>query len=224
LIACRDLLQDALEGIGTQQLLQLASKDAVNGWVYWDDFLGDGDYIDGEPVIEAEDRLFSTAISLNALLDIWTEPTPLCNRSWIPSTPSSVKSTVQMAVAFLEEYVVGFEYAKENCFFSGSVKGNFALPFWYPGNLMFYPNNTRINPVNRSQITDDLYDVVSGYIPPDVYNKLLNQTWFGSPTPLVFPGFNADGTSFPFWSSPALTYAAGLGALAKYRVTSQCSQ
>eukprot|EP01123_Difflugia_compressa_P014655 TRINITY_DN7887_c0_g1_i1.p1 TRINITY_DN7887_c0_g1~~TRINITY_DN7887_c0_g1_i1.p1 ORF type:complete len:294 (-),score=52.08 TRINITY_DN7887_c0_g1_i1:77-958(-) len=217
------ILQKALEGNGTATLLAESQSDTVNNWVYWDDFLGDGDVIDGKVVNNAEDRLFSTSIALNALLDIWTTTTSTCKRQWVSYTPQSVKTTVEGGINFLNKFILGSTYLPENCFFSGSMKGVLSLPFFYPGNVMFYANGTKlVNPTNESQIDTTLTDVVQGYIPESEYSLLLQKTWFGTAVPQTFGGFNSDGVFFPFWSSPAFTYSGALAAISKFASANQC--
>jgi hypothetical protein len=89
----RDRLTAALKGAGTQQLLASARHDAVGN--YWcvvpplhcpppltwsthsthlifsirDDFLGDYNGVE-----RGEDRMFSTALAINTLIDVWTVP------------------------------------------------------------------------------------------------------------------------------------------------------
>ena len=89
----RDRLTAALKGAGTQQLLASARHDAVGS--YWcvvpplrclphlsgpltahtsslsirDDFLGDYNGVE-----RGEDRMFSTALAINTLIDVWSVP------------------------------------------------------------------------------------------------------------------------------------------------------
>jgi hypothetical protein len=48
-----------------------------------------------------------------------------------------------------------------NTFFSGSVKGLYTLPFWYPGNSAYYLNGTLIDP-NTASSSDVGLDIVYG--------------------------------------------------------------
>jgi hypothetical protein len=59
-----------LRNEGTQQLLSKAVHDKIHFTeevVYWEQFIGVYDGKDWH-----QDRLFSTALAVNALLDIWT--------------------------------------------------------------------------------------------------------------------------------------------------------
>uniref|UniRef100_A0A6B2KZS4 Uncharacterized protein n=1 Tax=Arcella intermedia TaxID=1963864 RepID=A0A6B2KZS4_9EUKA len=218
----KNILQKTLEGTATQQILSLRVDDPSNPWTYWDDFLGNNDTINGVVENSGEDRLYSTAIALNALMDIWSAPTDSCKRQWLPNTPQEVKTVTTNAATFLNKYILASDYLPENCFFSGSMKGVRSLPYYFPGNKICTLNGTVVPPVNESDINEDLTDVVSGVIDEETYLNLLNQQWFGQDVPTTFPGFNGDGVFFPFWSSPPFTYAAALTGLAKWETATVC--
>jgi hypothetical protein len=65
-------LQQLLEGPVTDQLLSSASSIDPEGFVVWDGFVGQGDTSWGSPAPVYEDRVWSTALVVNTLLDIWT--------------------------------------------------------------------------------------------------------------------------------------------------------
>lgn len=100
----------------------------------------------------AEDRLFSTSMAINALIDTWT--TTLSNNSskrlWIGQTPPEVKTSVIRAVNWLNHFILREDYLPENAFFSGSVKGANDLPFAYPANR-YKVNLTFHNIIESSQ-------------------------------------------------------------------------
>uniref|UniRef100_A0A6B2L060 Uncharacterized protein n=1 Tax=Arcella intermedia TaxID=1963864 RepID=A0A6B2L060_9EUKA len=218
----KDILENTLENTATSQLLSLSEDDDSNPWTYWDDFLGNNDTINGKVEKAGEDRLYSTAIALNALMDIWTIPTDSCKRQWQPNTPQSVITVTSRAAAFLNTFILKDTYLPENCFFSGSMKGPLSLPYFFPGNKICRPDGTPVPPVNQSDIDEDLTDVVSGVVDEATYQTFLTEQWFGVDVPTTFPGFNGDDISFPFWSSPPFTYAAALTGLAKWQTANLC--
>eukprot|EP01120_Amphizonella_sp_Union-15-10_P013124 TRINITY_DN6057_c0_g1_i1.p1 TRINITY_DN6057_c0_g1~~TRINITY_DN6057_c0_g1_i1.p1 ORF type:complete len:627 (-),score=103.35 TRINITY_DN6057_c0_g1_i1:45-1925(-) len=220
----RDYLTNAMRNEGTQQLISSSQLDSKNqDWSYWDDFLGDGDTIFGFSENRAEDRLFSTSVAVNALIDTWSESSSTCSRKWLPQTPIEVKNLVDRAVNFLQEFILGTQYLKENAFFSGSVKSSDCLPFGYPTNFQQYVNGTKLPPnPGSSYISDDLINVVSGVISKPDYLKMLNETHFGENTPLTFKGYNLPEDYFPYWSSPTFTDATTMLALTKYLVLISC--
>lgn len=73
-------------------------------------------------------------------------------------------------------------------------------------------------PENDSGYDQELFYAtvgVSGAIDDADYNNMVyNQTHFGRKTPLNMISYNAPGSVFPFWSSPSLTRAAALQAIA----------
>jgi hypothetical protein len=55
-----------------------------------------------------------------------------------------------------------------------------------------------------------------GFASAEEYEKLLNETWYGS-KPFDFHGFNSQyGFGFPFWSSDSISYAISLLGLSKF--------
>ena len=67
-------LHKVLRGAATEQLLKGAQQLQPGGryWV-WDGFVGNGDTSWGKPAPVYEDRVWATAVALNALIDIWSE-------------------------------------------------------------------------------------------------------------------------------------------------------
>ena len=103
-----------------------------------------------------------------------------------------------------------------NTFFSGSVKGFNTLPFWYPGNTAVFLNGTEVNPRNTSSSVIDFSLVygMQGFVDAVEYQKMVNEKWFGIPTPKVFKGFNQYG-NWPFWSSDSITKVQAIEVTAK---------
>eukprot|EP01104_Vermistella_antarctica_P004145 TRINITY_DN14651_c0_g1_i2.p1 TRINITY_DN14651_c0_g1~~TRINITY_DN14651_c0_g1_i2.p1 ORF type:complete len:408 (+),score=74.73 TRINITY_DN14651_c0_g1_i2:186-1409(+) len=221
----RDTLQDALQGNGTAQILSMATVDNLTGAVYWDDFLGNNDTKDGATINNAEDRLFSTAVALSALIDIWTmlENGTSANQSqrcWQAGVPSEVKSMTNASITWLSNEILADNYLPENAFFSGSMKGMAEFPFIFPAN--------RFGSLNASEPTPNPYKdpsppgdrgivLVEGIMDEAAYASMLNGTIFGFEVPVDFPGYNSGGGfPFPYWSAPVLTYAVTMNLFAKY--------
>src|SRR5256885_1617587 len=83
---------------------------------------------------KAEDKIFSTAVALNALMDLNTVPTQGGKRIWSSTAKSTTISYVQKGIAWLNGTVLGDTWDHENAFFSNDVKGIQGLPYWYPAN------------------------------------------------------------------------------------------
>jgi hypothetical protein len=62
-------------------------------------------------------------VAVNALLDIWTQPTQ-CGREWVAGVSKNITTTIEWGVNFLINFLgsdTGFPL--ENAFFSGADKG-----------------------------------------------------------------------------------------------------
>lgn len=168
----RDRLTAALKDAGTQQLLASARHDAIGN--YWcvvpalhchpltcpltahiisfrDDFLGDYNGVE-----RGEDRMFSTALAINTLIDVWSVPatyaftqcamdefsiSPVspticvalssdssCKLRWAKNIPASVQPLVYGGVTYLRTYLLSGQFSLGNAFFSGSEKVLTPLP------------------------------------------------------------------------------------------------
>ena len=85
---CLTSLQMAMETHGTDQILSLVKTDSLTGTAFWDDFLGNGD---DEP--KYEDRVFSTAMAFNSLINTWTRKgskVVVKNREGIPDNVADI--------------------------------------------------------------------------------------------------------------------------------------
>ena len=198
----------------TQQLFSMAQYDAQEDYIYWDDFLGD--YANKT---RGEDRLFSTAVALNALLDAWTVPDAKCKRVW-DNAPSKVRTEAERAGNYLADRI--FTDSLLNAFFSGSVKDPYiSLPFFYPSTFNQYLNGTNSDPHNVNDVSTELISGVRGVLSREQYSAMLKQTWAGKPVPEKFQGYNP--SLFIFWSSPAMTYSMTMLALGKLTVLGECA-
>eukprot|EP00761_Pharyngomonas_kirbyi_P012945 gb/GECH01012972.1/.p1 GENE.gb/GECH01012972.1/~~gb/GECH01012972.1/.p1 ORF type:complete len:670 (+),score=136.54 gb/GECH01012972.1/:1-2010(+) len=214
----REVLDEALRTHGTQQLLE--SVASQGNQMFWDDFLGD---YGGKK--RGEDRLFSTALGINALIDIWTQRQGHNGRAWLSNTPSAVQDTVDAAVHFMKENVLRDKYPPQNAFFSGSVKAPTSMPFAYPGNYaadLRYSTKPTLNPLKDNLPSKDL-DLVSfglsGTVSQSHYKEMVQKVWWQVfHVPTKFGGYNKKDAPFPFWSSPVMTWSTSLLAFAKYDV------
>jgi hypothetical protein len=207
-------LLHVMQTYGTNQLLERMKLDEENEFAYWDDFLGNADTsLRGAEAPKYEDRLFSTSVSLNALLDIWTEETDN-GPTFDAKTPQRVKDAIVFAANFLARNYNSFP--KENAFFSGSIKGADGVPFFYPANVYEYLDGTLADCEERPNSTSSgLLVGVSGLIDKELYDEKMKSTCFGRSVPAEFKGYNCDGCIFPYWSSPVLTTGTVLLALSK---------
>ncbi|RUS84794.1 hypothetical protein EGW08_007409, partial [Elysia chlorotica] len=189
--------------------------------IFFDDFLGDGDFTEGgDPIRRGEDRIFSTSMAANALMYTWTSFDRRSNTlSWKPGVPSAVTATVRGCVRWLALHAVDSEFKPWNAFFSSGRKGLHNLPFWYPANRFQFLNGTHLRfPERQNQLPVDMFFAgMQGYVPRDQYEAMLSQPHFGRDTPTNFPGYNAPGwNSFAIWSSEAYSYAAALLAVSLF--------
>jgi hypothetical protein len=188
-----------------KSVLEAELLDSIKDDTYFDDFLGNSD-----DQFHPDDRLFSTSLALNALLDLnW-------NASIGDINPSVVQAMNNSALWLTANIFNEREYLPHNAFFSGSSKGASSQPFFYPMNFEEYLNGTVVSThSDPSVISADFIGGVSGVIPAANYTEMINDLWFGVKVPLAPSEINAN--SFPFWCSPTLTYAITLLALAKYQ-------
>lgn len=198
----------------TKEIFDLVNSTYV-GYCYWDDFLGDYGGIE-----RGEDRLFSTGLAVSALLDAWTKETEdgTSKRIWRDGVTKQIKDTIFEGLEFINDHIFKGDALVENAFFSGSTRGVLTLPFFYPANYYKYLNGSSLPsttwpPQDQSLLTDDLVAAVEGIVNDDEYNQWKKLKFFGMVPPDYNTGFD---TTFPYWSSPALTYAISMIAMAKY--------
>lgn len=132
MVEAHALLADALRDIGTNDLLDLGKSEG--SYIVWDDFLGNGDVSQSGNVVHGfEDRTFSTAMVLNALLDIWTVKTKVENDKmklvYLKNVPTRVQETIKSGIAWLKHE--SFKYPQQNGMLSERVVlFNFAVSFF----------------------------------------------------------------------------------------------
>jgi hypothetical protein len=206
----KDLLTSTLRGPATKFIQDSAMHDEE--LIYFEEFLGNADEtLTGKPVHSGEDRIMVTSMAINMLCYTWSE-----NQQLVTSTPEEVKSIIRSASEWLIKYATSGTYKLFNVFFSGSVKGGADLPYFYPANFAKFLNGSDI-PNVPSAIGFYAVVGVQGMISKEEYEKLLHEDHYGQKTPVDFPGYNNLESTFPFWSSEALTESSVLLALTQYR-------
>ena len=212
------IYDSVMKGAGTQHMMDNVVCDAT--MCHWDGFLGKNDTDkNGNPLHHCDDRLYTTAMSLNALVDTWTEPTPCRNNKgeclrWSIDTPPSVQAAVERGVEYVSVASLNGT-RQDNAFFSGSVKGPDSQWFWFPANHLMFVNGTKIlPPYTFDDIEPSSVLSMKGVLSADEYEKMVANPIFGEPTPVVFNGYN-NGSWFPYWSSDAITTASSLAILTK---------
>ena len=100
-------------------------------------------------------------------------------------------------------------FKMENAFFSGSVKEN-TLPFNYPFTVIEPLDNTQGSMEKTGGYSGKVV-AVRGFIAPLEYQKYIER--FNPPS--EFTRYR-NSFPFPFWSSPALTYALVVNVMSKY--------
>ncbi|XP_041377993.1 uncharacterized protein LOC121390277 [Gigantopelta aegis] len=221
LVEVMSILAPVLKGKATHVILDQA-KPLGDDMVFFDDFLGDGDYTrDNKTIIRAEDRIFTTAMAVNCLIRTWTVFNDMTGKLvWMKETPSKVIESASKATKWLTAFTLSGDYKPWNTFFSGSGKSYDSQPFWYPINRLQYLNGTEIH--DHIHFPHGLFMLgVEGVIPEAQYEANFNQSHFGMKTPTKFLGYNAGKSFFPFWSSDAYTYAVTMLALAQFENTVQ---
>eukprot|EP01117_Protostelium_nocturnum_P014607 TRINITY_DN5574_c0_g1_i1.p1 TRINITY_DN5574_c0_g1~~TRINITY_DN5574_c0_g1_i1.p1 ORF type:complete len:633 (-),score=214.00 TRINITY_DN5574_c0_g1_i1:12-1910(-) len=197
------------------QLLALSNES--DEFVYWEDFLGLADTgFFGRSDQHPDDRVFSTSVSVNALMDAWGVPTndSACPVEYHPSTPSKVKIAIQRGVYFLREAVETGDYEFQNAFFSGSIKSSSSVPQFFPANRWESLNGTWSDRPFKGGVIEMVHGVPK---------KSDYMSWIKNPPngPIpTFDGFNSD--PFPFWNSEPLTYASILASFSKYEALTRC--
>jgi hypothetical protein len=242
LVNAKNELSNGLENEATYQLLARAKtiKGKDGDITFWDDKLK-YDKVDRSGKISSysSDRLFSTAASVNALLDIWTVSLPekiktrngedtVFKREWKKNAPENVKDIIFNGARFINEITKKNNYGGEsldNIFFSGSIHAG--LPMARPCNVLEDMNGTKLDPLgpfpsSKNENSRGHIHGVSGVINEAEYeNMLLFTEKRGYYTPSAkMMGMDCKGASdkpFPYWSSSSMTLAMMMLALNKMR-------
>eukprot|EP01133_Synstelium_polycarpum_P009146 gene9146-10731_t len=209
-----DTLSSLSEGNVTTQLLARMEKDGNTG-VYWDDFLGQDDTLFGEPIRYGDDRFFSSSLALNTLFDTWTLPVAQQPgaRQWKANTPSTIRSAIHLASAYINANILNHPEQTFNSFFSGSLKGMSTFAIFYPSNYCYLINGTQCDPHISNPSEYEMIAAMSGVVSEATYQELVKEKWVNESTPTNWISYNP--SPFPFWSSKPLTYSLSILALSK---------
>ena len=219
----KNRMTQAMRDQGTQYLLsRVIVKD---GTMYWE-----------EKLAHRDDRLFTTAAAVNALLDIWTETKVTSSRSvkekvnkvsrsWIKGTPLEVVKAVEKAGLFLLDSgnPDRSELKPNNVFFSASFHAG--LPMARAHNIHEYSDGEEIKPGGDLPMAikegKSYTHGISGYVSPEEYQKLQMEADAFYPSLKKKTDANEDPFSV-YWSSPGVTYSFMMLALAKiYSISKQ---
>lgn len=97
------------------------------------------------------DRAFSSALAITSLLEVYTEKIQGSKKlKFTYDTPKEVKEIIENGINYLSVLMDNEETPLKNTFFSGSVKGDYDLPFWYPANDVYFLNKKsgEVTPIN----------------------------------------------------------------------------
>lgn len=181
----RQELGPVLRGPGTRQLLARMEHET-----FWPGSLA-----------ILDDRLYSTALALNALLDIWTvsndqQPD---RRDWRTDTPPEIRKAVRRSLTWLYTRLNSASPSWENACFSGSIKGIDTVPFLFPMNVAENYDNLRIHGVR-------------GILPEEEFRRQWIRCQAAAEQQL-----GERTCIYTYWTSPTVTKALCLLTFAKYR-------
>ena len=224
-------LTESMEKYGVPAILKSVHCDAFD--CYWDDFLGNGDTYKNKSKLNFEDRVFSTAMAVNALIDTYSITTNT-GVKFRPELPGNVASVIYKAMNWLLWSAQSFP--KQNAFFSGSIKTGNANPYYFPHNSFKWLNGTSAGKCsdykNVTQLglieLNSIAAGVEGVIEESEYSAMLHDfECFGKKPSddMIKLDLNCKNCVFPYWSSPALTESMEMLALAKFKsVSTQLKQ
>ena len=118
-------LKKSMRSGATYQILHLRKFNLEDETIFWDDFLGNADHH-----AQFEDRIFSSSMALNALLNTWTRPMKNGTQlEFEPETPEGIQLYIDRAAKYLLSSEAD-RLPQENAFFSASVKSPATLPMF----------------------------------------------------------------------------------------------
>jgi hypothetical protein len=209
-----DSLEKVMMVYGTDQILKLVKTDET-GMNYWDDFLGNGDEIP-----KYEDRVFSTGMAFNALINTWTQKTFRDDKvilKYVKKVPINVVSVIERSARFLLSDETD-DLPQDNAFFSASVKSGKVLPFYSVTNYRTSPDGTR-----TLECDGDLFKGfnvvfgVRGVMDEREYLQREREGCFNTTTTNPDVNYNSPDSVFPYWSAPSYTLSTRLLAIVNYR-------
>jgi len=185
----RGWLSCSLRQAGTEQLLCRARGNDGDDGVFWEGVFENG-----------SDRVYSSSVAINALLDTWTvKAQPEAGLVWMPNTPSEVKAVVRKGVRWLVQAITVRGLSLYNACFSGSIRGYATLPFHFPANV-------------HETYGDMMIFGVRGLMGESQYEDRLAQSKARLKKGILGMG----SQHFSYWVSPVVTQAIVLLALAKF--------
>ena len=213
-------LEKVMMDVGVPSILGQAQKMSGHTdslLLCWDDFLGQHDK-NVCPITKNDDRVYTSAIALNSLMDIYTQRSNNTNDigysvTWKRETTEQIKQLIHAGIRGLlktsssKKHLLNLYYQKENAFFSGSVKEN-TFPFLYPFNEL---SPLIKEPEKNEKAYRGRVIALKGYVEKTAYDSMIVKCT----PPTKFNRYKNSGP-FPFWSSPALTHALVLNVLSKY--------
>ena len=177
----RVLLRTSMQKYGTPQMLTFKKDDASSGVVYWDDFLGNGDLSPN-----FEDRVFSSSMAFNALVNTWTEGYRASDGSKRLRYSSDISPLLATTIERAAQFLLSKEtdaLPQENAFFSASVKDQNSLPFYGVTNY-----RKSVDGMHSLECTDNLYQGINyvfgvkGLMSEDDYSQQLKAGCFNTST------------------------------------------
>jgi hypothetical protein len=209
-----DSLEKVMMIYGTDQILKLVKSD-VSEMNFWDDFLGNGD-----EVPKYEDRVFSTGMAFNALINTWTRKSVKNDKvilRYTTKVPFDVVSVIERSARFLLSEEAD-DLPQDNAFFSASVKSGKVLPFYSVTNYRTSPDGTR-----TLECDGDLFKGfnvvfgVRGVMDEREYLQREQAGCFNTSTTNPDVDYNSPDSVFPYWSAPSYTLSTRLLAIVNYR-------
>ncbi|EGC30515.1 hypothetical protein DICPUDRAFT_157748 [Dictyostelium purpureum] len=163
----------------TKFLLKKVKRSANE--CYWEDFLGNGDSLDGKPVNYSEDRFFSTSCAINILIDTWSTPMHKGSNQikWKENLPSEIKKLVDSSYSYLIENILKNKDMDNNIFFSSHTKGKATTITNYPSNITIdVTTGAHHSESNADELLSKkiLVALVRGVIDENEYNKMLDES------------------------------------------------
>uniref|UniRef100_A0A0B6ZJ42 Uncharacterized protein n=1 Tax=Arion vulgaris TaxID=1028688 RepID=A0A0B6ZJ42_9EUPU len=172
--------------------------------VYIDDFIGIADVDDkGNKQVNGDDRIFSSAMAINALIATWTVQHDNGMLEFVKDSGDPVRIAINSLANYISGAVSDPSAHNLNAFMSDQIKNCETMPARYPANVITSVNGKEVNPIAPSI---DLKFGVKGYIPKEEYQQLLDNARFGyTIRGGTLEDLNSPTSVFRFWSSTAYT-------------------
>ncbi|KAN0025338.1 hypothetical protein ACTFIU_003599 [Dictyostelium citrinum] len=188
---------------------------------YWEDYLGNNDYNKNfEQIKYGEDRFFSTSLSIDTLLNIWTIKNKMDGKI---NYQLNINKDITKIIKKSSKYILNNILLEENedklsnVFFSSLTKGPHTKNINFPFNVHIDASTgktCKIDEIEKLNNEKKLIVMVSGNIDEIEYQKIIDEknnsfitSWSGN--------FN----DFPFlmWNSKIFTKSISLLVLTKFK-------